>query len=234
MQYKSQLKSFPILLAAFSLLACSKKEVPVNEVISYPLVVRLTGVEDQKSTRLFTKNGEVLDQTALLRFIGNFPLSDPEGMNAEQEDEDIITFTNDSTAFFGSSDIPYRVKKNSELEFGFLSERLMFFPPANGLHSQLDAYYIGKYNAPINAVPSPTGISYTGTELRLAFGDYQHFKLPILIYHLKRLSVDLEGHSQSIDASINKLFNEFNPNFIQRLGNNDTIAIQQSYVRFQK
>ncbi|GAA4795128.1 hypothetical protein GCM10023231_24420 [Olivibacter ginsenosidimutans] len=227
-----------LLLGVFCLVlgACNKDDHSADKDISFPLVVKATAMEEQGPVKLYTKDGEVVDQEVIAKFIAHPPESVTLSFNEEfkASESDFIGFTTDSTASFGYSAVLYHVKKNEDDEIAFSTDFVLDPESTKPYHEFLDAYYIGKFNSPLTSFPAGSGLGYKGTLLSVVQGNYRSFRLPILLYYIKRTSKGPDGELTAVSAGFNKLFNTFNTDFISHLGPLDTIAVQQRYVRYKE
>ncbi|MGV3762686.1 hypothetical protein [Parapedobacter sp.] len=225
------MKSNLILLiaAAMATTACSRdgNMVPEN---AFAIELTAVALEHQGSVKLFTKSGEVTDEAVIANFIAS-----ERGFNAPfaPEPSNAITFTTDSTAQLGTSDVLYGVSREDNDVVVFRSPFILG-PYATGAArwTALDTYRLGKHNDPLETFHSVGQLLYKGEAVIYCQGNYQSLLFPMMIYKLYRQS-GTEGQSSESMIS-GKLFNEFDEDFLETLGDKDTLAYQQSYVRFSK
>jgi len=225
------MKSNLILLMAVAMAttACSKDGSMVTES-AFPIELKAVTLERQGSVKLYTKSGEVTDEAVIANFIAS-----ERGFNAPfaPEPSNTITFTTDSTAQLGISAVLYRVSREDNDAVVFRSPFILG-PYATGAvqWTALDTYRLGKHNGRLETFHSGGQLLYKGEAVIYCQGTYQSLLFPIMIYKLYRHSGTEGQASESMISG--KLFNEFDEDFLITLGDKDTVAYQQSYVRFSK
>lgn len=223
---KSGLPQFSglILLALLVLSsACSKK----SDELSFPIQVKMTGLENQEAVRVFTKRGEVTDQVIINRFIAGSAYFNLQYMD---NDANVVEFSSDSTAQLGHTALYYKVKKdNGTLT---LSSGSIIMHPDRPFDPVTDVYRLCKNTDSLVPVPDgANGVAYSAKERIVLYGDYKSFKLPVLGYRIKR--VIGQGTQAAASENAGLVFNEFNESFRETLGENDTVAVQQMWWRFK-
>lgn len=214
--------------AVAAVAGCSKYRGKPAKI--FPIELKAVALESRGSVRLYTKSGEITDEGVIAEFINS-----EEGFNASfaPRPDDFMTFITDSTAQFGISAVLYRVSREGNTAVVFRSPFILG-PYARGEEPQkiLDTYRLSKHNDPLQMFHSGGQISYKGEVVTYCSGTDRSFLFPVMIYKLSRRS----GNSgqASIRVASGKLFNEFNKDFLATLGDRDTIAYQQSYVRYSK
>lgn len=220
-----------ILLTAGAMVAvagCSKETG--EPATAFPIELKAATLESEGSVKLYAKSGEITDEGVIADFIAS-----EEGFNAsfEPRPDSFITFTTDSTAQFGASAVIYRVSRESNNAVIFRSPFILG-PYETGKEPQaiLDIYRLSKHNDPLQMFHSGGQILYRGEAVTYCRGTDQSLLLPVMIYKFSRRTGD--SGQASIHVESGKLFNEFNEDFLATLGDRDTIAYQQSFVRYRK
>lgn len=220
-----------ILLMAGAMAAmagCSKYRGKPAKI--FPIELKAVALESRGSVRLYTKSGEITDEGVIGEFIDS-----EDGFNASfaPRPDDFMTFITDSTAQFGISALPYRVSREGNTAVVFHSPFILG-PYVRGEEPQmiLDAYRLSKYNDPLQMFHSGGQISYKGEVVTYCDGTDRSFLLPVMMYKLSRRTGDSRQAGNRVASG--KLFNEFNEDFLATLGDRDTIAYQQSYVRYSE
>ncbi|WP_353126766.1 hypothetical protein [Parapedobacter pyrenivorans] len=216
-----------LLAAAIAMTACSKNGGG-DPAGAFPMELKAVALESRGDVKLYTKSGEVKDKEMIANFIAS-----EAGFNAsfEPQPDNIITFMTDSTAQLGISAIRYKAVREGNDAVVFRSPFILGpAGPGEVQWTALDTYRLGKHNDPLQMFHSPGEILYKGEAVIRCEGIDESFLLPIMIYKLSRRIGD--AGQASINVVSGKLFNEFNEDFLTTLGDKDTVAYQQSYVRY--
>lgn len=219
---------FAIIIFSTIITSCSKDE----EKLSFPLQTRFISLENQEAIRVFTKSGEITDPAVVKRFTSG---SEYFGTSYSPLDKSgIITFQTDSTALLGASSQFYRASKTDgriTLSSDFAITDASSNYPIGGF---LDLYRLWKNAEPVEKTPLGLGQTlYKGKYLIVLYGDYSSFKLPALSFKIKRtMSTSTVPPAVNIQSGV--AFNEFNAEYLNTLRENDTVAVQQSWLRFKK
>lgn len=215
------------MLFITTLVACSKKDE--DDLISFPLALKATTLENQGAVRLFTMNGEVKDKETIDQFISN---SLAFGQAFDVSKVSPVAFLSVDSFQVGFSQTLYEVEQQNG-QFIF-STATLIEEDLNGRNmylarTALDRHHLSKHNTPLDTARSLTGKIYTGKEIIIANGSHSSLIIPLLSVKAKRIwSNGLQGTWGGT------LFSEFNEGFLSSLGNRDTVAIQQHYFRFER
>jgi len=220
----------------FLVLSCGKDTTDIND-ITYPLVVKAKSLESRGTVRMFTKDGEVTDKASIARFIANVGMHElnifEEPFKSDESNK--ITFHSRDSLTFANDVLKFGITEMQQGKFvisrDFQSDVITL--PHYIMSATEDIWRLGAHHSPLEKKILFDGFIFTGKEIRVGYGSFRSFNLPILLFKLKRQTGFEELKSVRISVNAGKWFDEFNDDFISTLTNEDTLAIQQNYVLFE-
>ena len=225
---------FAFLSLFFLVVSCEKDTADVNGV-TYPSVVTARSLETRGAVRMFTKDGEVTDEASIARFIAGGGIHEPNIFEEsfESHPDSKITFHSKDSLTFADEILKFGITETQEGKFmisrDFRSE--VITQPPYIMSVIEDLWRMGIHRSPLEKILQSNGFFFTGKEYRVGYGSFKSFKLPVLLFKLKRQSSVEE--SKSMRMNLGNRFDEFDEDFISTLANEDTLAIQQHYVLFE-
>jgi hypothetical protein len=200
---------FPfIILAFFS--SCKKED------INFPQTLYLKKVTASTNVRLFINKIEIFDKSVIDNFTNRTSIFNLQ--NQAINPALYIKFFSKDSASFNSPTFRYSVTVNGN-QFLFKSPpyltSLIFLPDGITIY-------------PPEITPWGTN-AYIVKETTVGFGNFMKLDISLFAYSLVRSNSN-SGYYQRSNATI---FNQFNPNFINTLGQTDTLAIQEFTETFE-
>ena len=206
-----------IFLSLTVLLLTNCKKNDTEKPIVFPVTFYVEKLEVTSGVRMFTKDGEIKDQQKIGNFVKNVVY-----FNLEQEQSDIgteaITFLSKEKAYFTGNDASKFDVIQMGPQFLFTSEMKYLSAPSN--QNDFTKHILKHRN-----VKTDGGFaSSEAREVRVAYGNYQQIKFPILAYHT------LSGNANSYFKLGGSTFNEFNEGVLAYMKTGDTIAVKSYQV----
>lgn len=206
-----------ISLALTVLLFTNCKKNDAEKPIVFPVTFYAEKLEVTSGVRMFTKDGEIKDQQTIGKFVKNVIY-----FNLEQEQNDIgseiITFLSKEKAYFTGNDASKFDVAQSGSQFLFTSEMKYISAPSNQNHF---TNHILKHR---NVKTDGGFASREAREVRVAYGNYQQIKSPILAYHT------FSGNANNYFKLGGSTYNEFNEGVLAYMKTGDTIAVKSYQV----
>lgn len=204
----------------FSLSSCKKEDK--EEELKYPITLTYKSYSKAKM-RMWTKDGEVLDQEKINRFVGdsfdNRFNANFYQVNFKSADSSEIRFP---AALFGLW--TYKVLDTANIEFK--GDVQLFNNTVFGNQETLDrSFLIYKTNISVQGVrivPQPTSIPPIIYRTNMGFkatGNKKKLSIPGYLYRIRL-------YSRGVGAGSGHMFGEFNENFLKELIDRDTLVIQ--------
>jgi hypothetical protein len=199
----------PLIIVVF-LISCKK------EGANFPQSLYLKKVTALSNVRLYINKIEILDKSIIDSFIKRTNIFNLQNQTIDPTSN--VTFISIDTATFDSPTVKYSVSLNGS--------QFIFKSPAYFTTQNLFPEGILAYPPKITPVPN-TG--YLISEMIVGNGNFLNLDISLFTYSLSRGNVN-SGYFQT---SAEKIFNQFNHNFINTLNQTDTLAIQEFTAKFK-
>lgn len=205
------------------LLSCKKEELRGPQ---FPSELSLISIEKKQVVRLFTNKREITDPKTINDFVKGstyFGIRD----NLLTTDEKII-FKSIDSAFVGTIPNPYTIQNRGDT--------LQFFSTLEGSFSAEFArlfYPMSRYRGTL--IYSPF-FGYTAKNIMVGYGNYNRLNMSVYSFKLTRSSKILFNNEEHVNRSVysGTTFNEFDPAYISRVPDTDTLAIEEYSFIFEK
>lgn len=204
-------KITPAIAILISILFFSCKKDKQEESADFPQDLHFTNMVETRGLRVFTNKTEITDNEVKARFIKG---SSTFNTTPRPGYEWMITFQ--SKDVLNIDALKFAVTKNDDL-FLFYADQQQSGKNNDPVYDML------KYSYAKTPVINVSGADFLTKEVLAGHGDYKELNLAMFQYRLKR------GDGVKTVLSINEggIFNEFNEQFITKLGVNDTLAIHE-------
>lgn len=211
---------FATILSGTLLSACENE---AERTETFPISLYASEITQVSNIRLFINKKESFDKDIIERFTQGSTFFGME--NIELTEGDTILFTSKDSIIFGSYTSKYSVYTNGQ--------QFLFYSPVY-------TYFVDKWTSILKhrgeqtPIPPSSGYQYSEKEAIVGYGSYTDIELCLLTYKLSGSIYSPDGLLLSRYMRQRKTLNEFNEDFIQELGTYDTLAVQESRVRFIK
>lgn len=212
---------FYLLFAIILSVILSACENETDRTETFPISLYASEITQVSDIRLFINKTESFDKDTIERFTQGSTFFGIE--NIKFTESDTILFTSKDSIVFGSYTSKYSVYTNGQ--------QFLFYSPVY-------TYFVDKWTSILKhrgeqtPIPPSSGYQYSEKEVRVGYGSYTDIELCLLTYKLSGSIYTSDGQLLSRYMRQIKTLNEFNEDFIQELGAYDTLAVQESRVRF--
>ncbi|WP_207535637.1 hypothetical protein [Desertivirga arenae] len=210
-----KLITLPLITILFISSSCKKTQE--EPAIEYPFTLENATVEKKSEIQIYTNKQEIKDQAKANKFVEASQLFN---LHLQENRFGSLTVLSPDSVFFNYPDNLYTYE-NKDGKFFFYSTFLFELGDGAPVSAALLKYKEPQIN---------TAQGLMGKEIRVAKGTIKNLDFSCIAYKLSKNKLDSNGRLVSSIEEEGVVYNEFNEEFINSLGDRDTLAVQRFVI----